>query len=688
MNMSARHIAPQNETPPFLSAGLEPLQKAIVELRPILSALEKLEDLAQQNAAKKLRALKRQLREVEPSLTLIGQIKSGKTTLINAMIGQHALLPADVNPWTSVVTTLRLTPDDMDPPTNARFDFFEDGEWARLIRSGGRIGELAERAGADEQLAQVKAQIEAMRRKSQSRLGRKFEMLLGQSHHYPYFDQALIERYVCLGDDFDDAPDRRNQTGRFADITKSAILRMQAPYLPVALSIRDTPGINDTFMMREQVTLQSIRESRVCVVVLSAHQALSTDDLALIRLISNSKSRDVILFVNRIDELPNPLRQIEQIKDSIRDTLLKHKAPVGVEIIFGSAHWASAAVQNDIGFLSEDSKASLLNWAESFENRPPAHFEPIEMLWHLSGVPKLNAAIAHRMAETIVAENTSDVAKKAMNIASQVRATDGYAVKCQAGKSDLQFDGQALIRQIRAIADDCNNSLDQALTKNRINFEERLERAADGFLGRATEALLKHLERNGDGTPWQYDPTGLRVLLGSAYRAFERGYLSEHKVICAEAITQIQHLIANALKMPLEALTINNPMPNRVPPPIAIGQTIALDLSGSWWQSWWSRWRGYESYADNFRALIAKEIDPLLNTLKSDVRQDICEANLITTSAFFDDLIQSWTEVASRSELSSAELSNLLDLPTLKKRSQILDQIDVMLKTGLPKNEN
>ncbi len=69
------------------------------------------------------------------------------------------------------------------------------------------------------------------------------------------------------------------------------------------LCIRDTPGVNDTFMIREQITIRAIRESRLCVVVLAAHQALSSVDLALIRMIANVKSREVIIVVNRIDEI-------------------------------------------------------------------------------------------------------------------------------------------------------------------------------------------------------------------------------------------------------------------------------------------------------------------------------------------------------------------------------------------------
>ena len=47
------------------------------------------------------------------------------------------------------------------------------------------------------------------------------------------------------------------------------------------LCIRDTPGVNDTFMIREQITIRAIRESRICVVVLAAHQALSSVDLGV-----------------------------------------------------------------------------------------------------------------------------------------------------------------------------------------------------------------------------------------------------------------------------------------------------------------------------------------------------------------------------------------------------------------------
>ena len=331
----------------LLLSGTRELTRVRAAIDEVDGALETIAAAGDRGAERAARKLQRQLRRIEPSATLIGQVKAGKTSLVNALVGWPDLLPSDVNPWTSVVTSLHLSPRPHLGGDHASFRFFEEDEWTRLLDRGGRIGELAGRAGAEDEVAKVTQQLAAMREKSRRRLGNKFEMLMGQEHDYGYLDSELVERYVCLGDDFEDDTETGATQGRFADITKSADLYIQRDAWPIDFCLRDTPGVNDTFMMREQITIRAIRESRMCVVVLSAHQALSTVDLALIRLISNLDSREVILFVNRIDELSDPARQVPEIRDSIRRTLTDHRGPADAEIVFGSAYWANHALAGE-----------------------------------------------------------------------------------------------------------------------------------------------------------------------------------------------------------------------------------------------------------------------------------------------------------------------------------------------------
>lgn len=351
---SDRHEARKTAQPDFMRLGLEKLDGFQDEIADLEATLADVVKLGGPEVEKKSAKLIKQLHAFEPSVTMIGQVKAGKTSLVNAMVGRPDLLPADVNPWTSVVTSLHLnTPLAPDAPT-AAFQFFTKGEWDHLIENGGRIGELASRAGADEELEKVRTQIIAMRDKTKKRLGRKFELLLGQKHSYAELNDDLIQRYVCMGDDFDDL-DQSDQQGRFADITKSADLFLNTSALPIPFCIRDTPGVNDTFMMREQITINALRDSRICVVVLSAHQALSSMDMGLIRLISNVKAREVVIFVNRIDELSDPGAQVPEIRDSILQTLADNNGPENPQVIFGSAYWANVALRNNLDDIIADS---------------------------------------------------------------------------------------------------------------------------------------------------------------------------------------------------------------------------------------------------------------------------------------------------------------------------------------------
>ena len=238
--------------------GLGRIADSIKQFEDVLRDFVTLSD---GDTSKKVTRILQQVREVEPSVTVIGQIKAGKTSLINAMIGEPGLLPTDVNPWTSVVTCLHINTPSPELNVRAKFKFFDGAEWDKLVSNGGRIGQLAARAGADEELEKLRLQVVQMREKAQARLGRKFELLLGTEHRYGTVDDALLRRYVCVGDEDAAGADQ----GRFTDITKSADLYIERSDFPIMLCVRDTPGVNDTFMMREQITINAVRDSRSCI---------------------------------------------------------------------------------------------------------------------------------------------------------------------------------------------------------------------------------------------------------------------------------------------------------------------------------------------------------------------------------------------------------------------------------------
>jgi hypothetical protein len=88
-----RIIAPTHEAPPtdrLMSLAYRGLAPLVRELRTVDEALERLLKVGDADAEPAIRDLRRQIRAFEPSVTMIGQVKAGKTSLVNAMVGVRA----------------------------------------------------------------------------------------------------------------------------------------------------------------------------------------------------------------------------------------------------------------------------------------------------------------------------------------------------------------------------------------------------------------------------------------------------------------------------------------------------------------------------------------------------------------------------------------------------------------------
>ena len=130
----------QSRHEPALKRNFPGLGRIAGSIKQFEDVLRDFVTMSDGDSSKKVTRILQQVREVEPSVTVIGQIKAGKTSLINAMIGEPGLLPTDVNPWTSVVTSLHINTPSPELNVRAKFKFFDSAEWDKLVSNGGRIG--------------------------------------------------------------------------------------------------------------------------------------------------------------------------------------------------------------------------------------------------------------------------------------------------------------------------------------------------------------------------------------------------------------------------------------------------------------------------------------------------------------------------------------------------------------------
>ena len=667
--MSQGAAAPSQ--PAIAPDGLDRLNSLWEQLDEIRESLDSIAGFGQGDLERRIARITRKIDSFEPNVTLIGQVKAGKTALINALVGQPGLLPSDVNPWTSVITCLHLNSRRRPEDTRAIFRFFDEEEWDRLVMTGGKLGELAQRAGFESEKEDVRRQVLEMREKSRSRLGKRFELLLGTSHVYEDFDQDLINRYVCYGE-WDEDIDEGFEEGRFADITKTANIYLDLPGYPSGLCIRDTPGVNDTFMMREQITINSIRDSRLCVVVLSAGQALSTMDMALLRLISNVQSREVVIFVNRIDELFDPVKETAEIEKSLRDTLAKNDVAKDVSILFGSAYWAIHAQNNTMHKLSEGSARGLKTAAadpsnaELLESLGPKP-DPRLLAWHLSGLPALHRCIADRIAEGPGRAMLEEARDETSNLLATIEAEDADALLQLNGKAPREIDRPALEHRLHALEQSVRTALHKCNVESVEELDNRMTRAQQRFIGRVLEALASHIKAYGENDRWQYNPAGLRMMLRTAYLSFGGSVKKNAEATYTVACAELEKVYVEVFGIEPGKVKLKPPQAPRLLPPATVGQTIALDLQTTWWRKWWRSRNTLQTATKQYSALIEAETGKIVDDLSKNLAAEFCRDTIAVLDDFMSAQRGSLLALADKANARAAGEVDDRDLKRLDK---------------------
>ncbi|WP_417280339.1 dynamin family protein [Celeribacter sp.] len=378
------------------------------ELDFLRDTLDTLEQSTDRGLRQNFRDLRTRLDQWAAKVAVIGQVKAGKSTFLNAFLRQHDFLPSDINPWTSVVTNIRINLPS-DPASGARFEFFDDADWQEFITGGTKIRELTEALlpGFDADL--LRQQSEEMRERAQKRLGKHYYALLGSHHEYDFLSADLLKRYVCAGPGSDVGLERES-LGRYAALTKVANVYMRLPEFQVPLILTDTPGVNDPFLVRDEFTCRSLDKSDVFVVVLSAHQPLTDVDVALIRILAKQDSKDCLIYINRIDELDDYARDVPRVIKDVSERL--HAAIPGIDfrIVAGSAYMADLVLRDDEEAVAAREALDTPELAAFLQSRyGEVPLDALDRLYLASGLDEVKSALSETIDQGVGREQIAQI---------------------------------------------------------------------------------------------------------------------------------------------------------------------------------------------------------------------------------------------------------------------------------------
>jgi hypothetical protein len=587
----------------------------------IKSMLVRLEKLVVPEQLATVAALIQEMEAFRTQAALIGQVKAGKTMLTNSIAGLPGMLPSDVNPWTSVVTSIHInTPKPAG--CNAIFTFYTAEEWANLTESGGRLGELARRADFETEISEMRLQVAQMQMRTEQRLGANFSMILGQQHRFNGFSPAVLEKYVCLGEDT--SPNLGS--GRYADVTRSADLYIDEPTYGLPITIADTPGVNDPFLARERATLETLARSDVCVVVLSAHQSFSTVDLALLRILMALQSEQIVLFVNRIDELENPDEQIREIDSFIRGILREKSINANLPIVYGSAAWAEMALRGipedgpatSLDRLAKLATARLQRAAEAptegklLLGQPPYS---IEKTRDLSGLYELKMLLSHKSIMNIAAPFAGEVLIRATDVANQ-----SALLMAQVLESDMplkpDLDMGVVIDRLDNILRDLDERFLQAWQQISDQMLLKMSSAYREFIDREAETLKTVVDKGGRVADWTPNTELLRKELNTAFHAFVAEGNTDLNAIFASAAEAIAKVYGGILQNTSQLFSVRAPRVVNPKAPASLMRTMTIDMQTTWVGNWVARATGGSALIKRFTDTVTAEMVDFLDEMR------------------------------------------------------------------------
>lgn len=610
---------------PGTADAFAPLEAIRTSLEKLQFGLEDILEFGGVIASRQARNVIDKINGFAPSVTFLGQSGTGKTSLVNAFVGMPGLLPCGDGDGTLAVTEIHLGPVRRRKTSVARFTLISEDDLDNLAERALRFSTPSER---DEVTKDLQDHIVRWREDGKARFGDDFDTLLGECHVHDSFDTDLIARYVSSA---------RREGGRgtdsenFARLTRRAELDLSTPDLPRGMVVCDTPGMGDGCQISEQMALQAMAESQFCVIVLTMDRPISAADVALIRLVAQTHPRDMLVFVNRMDE-PADAGRLADLEAGIRARLVAENVTADMPILFGSAALATQAL-SDTATLPAATTAGLARWSAS--QPAAAEAKGCELLWLASGLHALQHAIATRFAEgsgqALLKKLVEDTRYILDSFEHPAEVRTLRAEPKTVDEAALRADFLALKSEVLADFDDC-------IARHQIRLAARVARVSAQFVSHAQKA---DGARFATANPFEMKriTTGLlRLGLRISCLVFGTAMGRDLEALLVSTQGRIQELYQKHFDIAGSETSITLPAPVRMTLPAVMGRAILLDLPP---RPWWRRlpYGILRAAAPDARQLSAlqEETDALAANVRKQFEPEFIERNRRMIAQFLTD---------------------------------------------------
>lgn len=283
------------------------------ELVPLVGIMAKLTGMKEESIKEEVSDARLALTENRRvRLAVMGQVKSGKSTLLNALLFDgRPYLPTAATPKTARLTVISASREG-EPP-GAVIHFYSHEDWEDIRKQA----DMEMKAKGEPSGYSVKSIYADIVSAAERKLGSKIESLLGTTRSVSLSE---LSDYVA-------------EDGQFTDLVKYTELHyLDMPYDD--LEVVDTPGLNDPVRSREKQTIDYLQKADAVLFLSPPDRFLDREDMQFaFRDMIQAGIQEVMVVVPQVDKL-NAKQKNEFLRNCL-DGMSKRASRFAEESGFG-----------------------------------------------------------------------------------------------------------------------------------------------------------------------------------------------------------------------------------------------------------------------------------------------------------------------------------------------------------------
>lgn len=395
------------------------------------------------------------------TIGVIGQMKCGKSTFLNAFVFEDDVLPSATTPMTAALSVITY-----GEQKKIVAEFYTLDEWEEQKMQASRS--LDEVSKDSIEYSKIQAAKDLM--KSAEKLAGNVASYLGKTQEDSF--ENLIE-YV-------------GADGKYVSITKSVKIFYPKEYLN-GVEVVDTPGFNDPIVSREERTKNFLQKADVVVLMLYANRAFDTTDRdILFKNVRQCGVGKVIVGINKYD-IPYGNGETEDqiqayVKDELRKACAECKDDTLVEII---QQVEPITLSAEMALLSEI-PMSRISSKEEYQSAWNRHCDNFEISTQKEMFKKSHLDdLTNAIREVIDKEKVEILLAKPMNAIMAAGKKKKSDIETELGKL------QMLLADLEKPDDELDEKIEH-LAKAKRRMEKKIEGLGDDL-----EFAFKELVRKG-----------------------------------------------------------------------------------------------------------------------------------------------------------------------------------------------